>query len=379
MAIPVDIKAIFDEAMNLNDARSTSIHVGIFIDETAPGDVQACVRQAFASASPNTFVSMVYFPGYDVMPTAAFDMALIVAGLDSKVGRYASEMRAAGVPTMVVTTLPNLAKEIAEQTGYPLLDDDVAAPRAHGCLCDTAESEAVLQEPIVLDAELDEALCTRMGEWVVAACRTKRLACALAFPFARKQVALEAVNVTAVQNAGIGIVVFLPGADFPVMTLNQAKMILQIAAAYDKPMSVERVKELVAVIGSAFAFRTVARQMVAFVPALGWLVKGAIGYTGTLAMGHAAIEYFEGGGNIAGLTHIVKKAHDEALEVAAAVTKSPGPLSLVKCVGTKTGKAIKGAVRQAGPAVGTILRSTLDVMADFDKRPNHTRSGKDPA
>ena len=55
------------------------------------------------------------------------------------------------------------------------------------------------------------------------------------------------------QNAGVGLVVFIPGADLPIMTLNQAKMLLQIAAAYGEPMGKERVKELAAVVGGAFA------------------------------------------------------------------------------------------------------------------------------
>ena len=48
-------------------------------------------------------------------------------------------------------------------------------------------------------------------------------------------------------SAGVpaeNLVVFIPGADMPIMTLNQAKMLLQIAAAYGQPLSAERIKEL---------------------------------------------------------------------------------------------------------------------------------------
>ena len=373
MVIPVDIKAIIDEAMNLKEAHSTSIHVGIFIDETAPGDLQACIRQAFASASPNTYVNMVYFPSYDVVPSPVFDMVLIVAGLDSNIGKYASEMRSAGLPTMVATTLPGLVKEIAEQSGYSLLDDDLVAPHLAGDEGDKLTADNFAQEPLLLTDEIEASLLKRMGAWVVEACRTKRLACALAFPFVRQQVALEAVNATAVQNAGIGVVVFIPGADLPLMTLNQAKMILQIAAAYNKPMNTERVKELAAVIGGAFAFRTIAREMVAFIPGFGWLVKGVIGYAGTMAMGYAAIEYFEGGGNIAGLTHIVKKARNETFEAATILSQSPDIGSGLKCLGKKALNTVKGATRNTGPVAKTLVLSTLDTMSDLGKRPKNTR------
>ncbi len=52
---------------------------------------------------------------------------------------------------------------------------------------------------------------------------------------------------TAAQNAGVGLVVVIPGADMPVMTANQAKMVLEIAAAYGQPLTVERIKELAAI------------------------------------------------------------------------------------------------------------------------------------
>ena len=77
-----------------------------------------------------------------------------------------------------------------------------------------------------------EQLRTKMGEWVVAAFREKRLAFAQAFDFVRKPLSMESVRSTAFQNAGIGLVIFIPGADFPIMTLNQTMMVIQIAAAY---------------------------------------------------------------------------------------------------------------------------------------------------
>ncbi|MEG0324182.1 MAG: hypothetical protein RR619_09310, partial [Raoultibacter sp.] len=128
MQVPVDVKAVLDEATNVDTARTTPISVSIYIDETAPGDVQAHVRQAFASASPHARVSMMYFPSFPVVAAREADMAIIVAGLDEHVGRYAADIRAAGVPVMVVTSLPELVTEIAKASGYPMLKDDLVFP-----------------------------------------------------------------------------------------------------------------------------------------------------------------------------------------------------------------------------------------------------------
>ena len=200
---------------------------------------------------------------------------------------------------------------------------------------------------------------------------------ALAFPFVRKPMALDAVNATAAQNAGVGLVVFIPGADMPIMTLNQAKMLLQIAAAYGQPLGIERVKELAAVVGGAFACRSVARQLVAFVPALGWAIKAAIGYTGTLAMGRAAVEYFEGNGSIDHLAEVVGRARDKAVMAAEAARAAESPKDAVRsAVGVVSGK-MRGAaqsVREKGPgvaksvadsAVSDAVEGTVgDTMAD---------------
>ena len=41
----------------------------------------------------------------------------------------------------------------------------------------------------------------------------------------RRPLAYDAISTTSLQNAGIGVVVFVPGADMPLMTANQIKMI----------------------------------------------------------------------------------------------------------------------------------------------------------
>ena len=45
-------------------------------------------------------------------------------------------------------------------------------------------------------------------------------------------------------------------------------------------------------IAAGFAFRAVARQALGVLPVAGWLVKGAVAYGGTRAIGEAAVRYF---------------------------------------------------------------------------------------
>ena len=329
MQMPVDIKAVMDEALDIDEARKAPLSVSLYFDDTAPGDVQAHLRQAFASPSPNVRVAITYLDGRPFAPYEGDDMAVVVAGLNERVGWYAEQLRAAGVPTMVATTLPSIAGELAEAEGSPIPDGDLVAPRRPRPAADApeggadavdapapAEEPAEPEEPWALDEEAADSLDERMGGWIVDACPEKRLALALAFPFVRRPLALECVNATSLQNAAVGFLPIIKGADMPVMTLNQVKMVLMIAAAHGEDMGKERVKEIVAVVCSAFGCRKLARSIVPDIPVVGWTVKGAIGYAGTQAVGRAAIDYYEHEGVMGTINDTAGAAVDAALDTA---------------------------------------------------------------
>jgi uncharacterized protein (DUF697 family) len=114
-------------------------------------------------------------------------------------------------------------------------------------------------------------------------------------PAVRRAYCDHVILANARQNGVIGVVVIIPGADMPAMTANQIRMVLQIAAAYGEEISSDRALEILSVVGSAFAFRALARQALVFVPGFGWVLKGAVGFSATMALGRAAIAYFEAG------------------------------------------------------------------------------------
>jgi uncharacterized protein (DUF697 family) len=115
-------------------------------------------------------------------------------------------------------------------------------------------------------------------------------------PVIREAVVEAIVRRFSRQNGILGVAIFVPGADFPVLTLNQLRMIFRIAAAHGEEIDRERIPEILAVVGAGLGFRTVAREALGFVPGLGWAVKGGIAYAGTKALGKAATAYFEQGG-----------------------------------------------------------------------------------
>jgi uncharacterized protein (DUF697 family) len=115
-------------------------------------------------------------------------------------------------------------------------------------------------------------------------------------PALRPAVVEEIVKKFSLQNGVLGVAIFIPGADFPVLTLNQIRMVLRIAAAHGEELDRERAVEILTVVAAGLGFRTVARQLVGMVPGFGWAVKGGVAYAATRALGEAAAAYFAAGG-----------------------------------------------------------------------------------
>jgi uncharacterized protein (DUF697 family) len=133
--------------------------------------------------------------------------------------------------------------------------------------------------------EIARTLARALGE------RSTPLAARL--PVLRRAVCEDLIRRISRQNAVVGAAKFVPGADLPVLTLNQIRLVLRIADAYGFEVDAKRVPELLGVIGSGLGFRALARRTLLSVPVAGWAVRGAIAYGGTRALGEAAVRYFE--------------------------------------------------------------------------------------
>ncbi|MDQ3316173.1 MAG: DUF697 domain-containing protein [Actinomycetota bacterium] len=137
---------------------------------------------------------------------------------------------------------------------------------------------------------------------------------AKAYPAMRRAACEEIIRKNARQNAVVGLLP-IPGADMPVMTANQARMVLNLAAAYGEELSLQRARELIGVLAAGFGLRALTRQVVKVVPVGGWAAAAAIGYAGTVAMGRSTMLYFERGGQKVGqgeMEEIQRRATEEA-------------------------------------------------------------------
>ena len=136
------------------------------------------------------------------------------------------------------------------------------------------------------------------------------LSLARSFPVFRPAASAEIIQQTAMTNAEFSLItgvvsafpifeIVLPAnalSDIVVLTKNQVMMVLRLAAANGLEVNYRsRMKELVPILLNAFGWRSVAREIVGAVPAVGFLFRAMISYAGTIAVGRAVQMYYQTG------------------------------------------------------------------------------------
>lgn len=178
-------------------------------------------------------------------------------------------------------------------------------------------SGKAVDEPgeIALPSNGGEALVAELAPRIVRSLDEEYLVpLAKGYPAFRRAACEVIIHKNARQNAVVGALP-IPGADMPVMTANQGRMVLYIAAAYGEELSIDRARELLGVLAAGFGLRALSRQVIKLVPFAGWAAAGAVGYAGTLAMGRATMLYFERGQQELGakeIAEIKQRAAEEA-------------------------------------------------------------------
>jgi uncharacterized protein (DUF697 family) len=250
--LPIRLGAVFGVVKEMRATTDRPLLVaGLLADqltrELAAGGEPAAVR---TGGSPEDVAALVYVIGDEVTEE------------DERVLKLAHRAR---VPTIVVAA----GREAPLRIPFVLATDVVRVEPGHGFSVE----------------EIAQALAAKLGEQATSLARR--------LPVLRPAVCAHLTESFSRKNGLIGAAVFVPGVDMPVLTLNQIRMVLRICAAYGLEVDAQRAPELVATIGAGLGFRALARELLDFVPVFGWIVKGAVAYTGTRALGEAAVRYCE--------------------------------------------------------------------------------------
>jgi hypothetical protein len=88
-------------------------------------------------------------------------------------------------------------------------------------------------------------------------------------PAFRPYVVERLIDTAARRTGFVATAVWIPGADMPILTAMQLRLVLQIGACHGVEVSADRAIELLGVLGAGFGMRTVARELLDFVPVAG--------------------------------------------------------------------------------------------------------------
>jgi uncharacterized protein (DUF697 family) len=154
------------------------------------------------------------------------------------------------------------------------------------------------------------ALKTKLLPHLIDCCRGIEIAVGRRLPALRETVALkltrDAAN-NALRVAGASAVVdqvpvfgallgaFTSAGDMVALTGIQMMLMFQIGATYGRDPDVQRVWELLPIVGGGFGWRIISRELSGFIPVAGIFIKGAIAYAGTIVVGESASFYYQHG------------------------------------------------------------------------------------
>jgi uncharacterized protein (DUF697 family) len=132
------------------------------------------------------------------------------------------------------------------------------------------------------------------------------------------KVALASAVVDHIPVVGLVMGVVASAGDMVAITGIQMMLMLQIEATYGQDPDVQRMWQVLPVIGGGFGWRSLARELSGFIPVAGIAIKGAIAYAGTVVVGEGVTFYYEHGRHMSSgqARSLYESAKNDALKFA---------------------------------------------------------------
>lgn len=132
------------------------------------------------------------------------------------------------------------------------------------------------------------------------------------------KVALASAAVDHIPILGLVLGAFASAGDMVAITGIQMMLLLHIEATYGRDPDVQRMWQLLPVVGGGFGWRMLARELSGFIPVAGIAIKGAIAYAGTIVVGEGVTFFHEHGRHMSAgqASSIYESTKNEALNFA---------------------------------------------------------------
>lgn len=223
MKIPVDkLTRAFKMGASVKKDSDTPVRVSVYLDSSASRFLAETVRDAFVPQTTSGIVRVERLGEERIAPKTDTDVVLVLSCGSDRLESAVQELVIAGAPVCV------LAESAVE---VPFIE----------------ESTPMLGVVAAIDKTY---LLETLARWILD--RTdKEKAFAANFAFMRIAAANRIITSCALTNMATGALVFLPGADYPVMALAQVGMLFELAAVFGRGIKPERGYEVAGVLAGA--------------------------------------------------------------------------------------------------------------------------------
>ncbi len=320
-SMPIDVKKLAESVVKIGQERDQRVRVELVFDPTASSKLTDMVLEAFVDVRSNAVIVDHVLSSSVPAISKRSDLCVVVGGDSMLLGDTIETAKSKGVPAIIIIARGEtfFADSPADAQIYAnvTMKENTISNVAGNANVPAVGTGISLDDIIDIDTSTANRPLENLGSWIVQNVPSKSLALASDFPFLRHPLTIELGKENTIQNGAISLLFFLPGADMPLITLNQAKMMIQIASVYGREINGDRIKEVAAVVLGGLGLRAIARKLITLIPVLGWLIKPAVAASGTMAMALTAAEYYEEKGKLHALEDVVDKAWTSAEPVVS--------------------------------------------------------------
>ncbi|MDR0499933.1 MAG: DUF697 domain-containing protein [Coriobacteriales bacterium] len=286
--LPLNLRQVNRISGAIGGNANKEMNVLLLVDKTADQALLDYAQKQLLPLSQNVSVDVVAYSDSRPKLKRDADLTLIIAGNSSHTSTLVTYAHEFELDWAAIVCNPSVLTD-----GLATEEAKTIAERIIPFFVEKEQSESEKNTLLALEAvfkELASILARKLPQ--------TRLALGRAWPFARAEIAQELIRSVAFQNAMIAAAFFIPAADMPVLTANQCRMLLQLSQLYGLELGNERLKEVGALIVSAFGARTLARMLVSRLGWFAWAMRASVAWSTTFAIGQAGIAFYSHGGKL---------------------------------------------------------------------------------
>lgn len=298
MKIPVDkLTRAFKMGASVKKDSDTPVRVSVYLDSSASRFLAETVRDAFVPQTTSGIVRVERL-GRSELLQRPIPMWCWCSRVVPTAWKCRAELVIAGAPVCVLAESAVEVPFIEEST--PMLGVVAATDKTY--------------------------LLETLARWILD--RTdKETAFAANFAFMRIAAANRIITSCALTNMATGALVFLPGADYPVMALAQVGMLFELAAVFGRGIKPERGYEVAGVLAGGLVIRAVTRALVKQTPHIGFAVKALTAAAGTYGMGRALVSLYERDVDYSRANEVVTSTFSRVRDLVTTVAGATRPIA----------------------------------------------------